>query len=122
MNKYGLARGIELKGDDKQTYHLQNENADVHADNIKMNNGSYLFDVVQKNPMGWVLKDVVLNMGGMHNIENVIAAISVAHHLNIDDEKIKNAVADFKGIKRRFEYIIKEDKHVFIDDYAHHPE
>ena len=122
VNKYGLARGIELKGDDKQTYHLQNENADVHADNIKMNNGSYLFDVVQKNPMGWVLKDVVLNMGGMHNIENVIAAISVAHHLNIDDAKIKNAVADFKGIKRRFEYIIKEDKQVFIDDYAHHPE
>ena len=124
VNKYGLARGTELKGDDKQTYHLQNENADVHADNIKMNNGSYLFDVVQKNPMamGWVLKDVVLNMGGMHNIENVIAAITVAHHLNIDDEKIKNAVADFKGIKRRFEYIIKEDKQVFIDDYAHHPE
>ena len=124
VNKYGLARGTELKGDDKQTYHLQNEKADVHAANIKMNNGSYLFDVVEKKPMamGWVLKDVVLNMGGMHNIENVIAAITVAHHLNIGDEKIKNAVADFKGIKRRFEYIIKEDKQVFIDDYAHHPE
>ena len=61
-------------------------------------------------------------MGGMHNIENVIAAITVAHHLNIEDEKIKVAVSSFKGVKRRFEYIVKNEKVVYIDDYAHHPD
>ena len=49
-------------------------------------------------------------MGGMHNIENMIAAIAVAHYLEIEDEKIRKAVADFKGVKRRFEYIVKNDK------------
>ena len=61
-------------------------------------------------------------MGGMHNIENVIAAITVASSLGIENEKIKAAVESFKGVKRRFEYIIKNEKLVFIDDYAHHPE
>jgi len=61
-------------------------------------------------------------MGGLHNIENAVAAISVAKYLGIDDEKIKAAVADFKGVKRRFEYIVKNEKQVLIDDYAHHPE
>ena len=61
-------------------------------------------------------------MGGLHNIENCIAAITVAKYLNIDDEKIKAAVADFKGVRRRFEYALKNDTHVLIDDYAHHPE
>jgi UDP-N-acetylmuramate--alanine ligase len=61
-------------------------------------------------------------MGGLHNIENVVAAIAVAKSLNIDAEKIKAGIEDFKGVKRRFEYILKSDECVFIDDYAHHPE
>ena len=124
VNKFGLVRGNELKGDNKKSYHLNNENADVYAADIKMNNGSYQFDVVQKDPIaiGWILKDVVLNMGGMHNIENMIAAITVAHDLKIDDEKIKAAVSSFKGVKRRFEYIVKNEKVIYIDDYAHHPD
>ncbi len=70
----------------------------------------------------WTIKDVVLHMGGLHNIENAIAAITVAKYLEIADEKIKAAVADFKGVRRRFEYALKNDDHVLIDDYAHHPE
>jgi UDP-N-acetylmuramate--alanine ligase len=72
-------------------------------------------------------------MGGLHNIENCIAAISVAKYLKIDDEKITLAVKEFKGVKRRFEYIIKPVYNIsldngtntgvtFIDDYAHHPQ
>jgi UDP-N-acetylmuramate--alanine ligase len=74
----------------------------------------------------------------MHNVENAVAAIAIAHYLKIDSLKIKKAVADFKGVKRRFEYIIaprvsdgddkgfyqssiSEKRVVFIDDYAHHP-
>jgi len=119
LSKFGLKRGNELKADNHITYHLNNEKADVYASNIKMNNGSYQFDVITKD---WQLQDVVLNMGGMHNIENMIAAIAVAHDLKIEDEKIKAAVSSFKGVKRRFEYIVKNENLVYIDDYAHHPD
>ena len=88
-------------------------------DNIQLTNGGYKFNVVAKDRR---LTDVHLDMGGMHNIENAVAAITIAQYLDIDGEKIKSAVSDFKGVKRRFEYIIKTDKLVFIDDYAHHPE
>ncbi len=107
-------------------YSLQNDSADAYAVNITMRKGGYQFDVITKT---WSLNDVQLNMGGMHNVENAIAAIVIAHHLKIDDDKIKNAVADFKGVKRRFEYIIEplenedsKNRIIFIDDYAHHPQ
>jgi UDP-N-acetylmuramate--alanine ligase len=61
-------------------------------------------------------------MGGLHNVENAIAAIAIALCLGIEDEKIIAAVADFKGVKRRFEYKVKTANKVLIDDYAHHPE
>ena len=121
VSKWGLKRGGELRGDHHLTYSLQHAGPgpDVYAFGITMNEGSYNFSVRAKD---WTLNEIVLNMGGMHNVENVTAAIAVAHHLGIEDEKIKEAVAAFKGVKRRFEYIIKEPGLIFIDDYAHHPE
>jgi UDP-N-acetylmuramate--alanine ligase len=119
LSKFGLKRGGELKAARHFSYHLNDNQADVYASNIKMDNGSYQFDVITKD---WKLDNVVLNMGGMHNIENMIAAIAVAHNLEIEDEKIKTAVSSFKGVKRRFEYIVKNENQVFIDDYAHHPD
>lgn len=119
LSKYGLKRTDDLIATEHLTFHLHNENANVYAANIKMVRGSYQFDVLMQY---WELKDVVLNMGGLHNIENMIAAISVAHYLGIDKDKIRGAVAAFKGVKRRFEYIIKNDEQVMVDDYAHHPE
>ncbi len=119
LSKFGLKRNADLKAQRHLTYHLENVRADVYAADIKMENGSYRFDVWKED---WKLNDVVLNMGGLHNIENTIAAITVAHQLGIEDDKIKKAVEDFKGVKRRFEYIVKNDGQVFIDDYAHHPE
>ena len=117
--KYGLTRSDEFKAANMLRYSLQNNMADVTSKNIKINNGSYRFDVMIKEH---IIEDVVLNMGGMHNIENLLAAITVARHAGITDEKIKDAVAAFKGVKRRFEYIIKNEDQVMIDDYAHHPE
>jgi UDP-N-acetylmuramate--alanine ligase len=119
LSKYGLKRTDDLKAHEHLTFHLNNENANVYAANIKMKRGSYQFDVLMQY---WELKDVLLNMGGLHNIENMIAAISVAHYLEIDNDKIRAAVAAFKGVKRRFEYIVKNDEQVMVDDYAHHPE
>jgi UDP-N-acetylmuramate--alanine ligase len=119
ISKFGLKRTRDLKGTRHLTYSVQNNNADAHAENIKMMSGSYEFDVVINDKR---IENVRLNIGGMHNAENAVAAITVASSLNIDKEKIKAAVADFRGVKRRFEYIIKTDELVFIDDYAHHPE
>lgn len=119
VKQFGLKRGKELVADNALTYSLQNESADIYAANIRMMNGSYEFDVMIKDN---VLENVKLNMGGMHNVENAIAAITVASSLGIENEKIKAAVESFKGVKRRFEYVIKNDRLVFIDDYADHPE
>jgi UDP-N-acetylmuramate--alanine ligase len=119
IRQFGLKRGKELSADRQMTYSLQNDAADVYGANIRMNNGSYEFDVMMKDNM---LDNVVLNMGGMHNVENVIAAIAAASSLGIENDKIKAAVESFRGVKRRFEYIIKTKSLVFIDDYAHHPE
>jgi UDP-N-acetylmuramate--alanine ligase len=119
VSKFGLKRGKELNAKEHLVYSLQNESADAYAENIRMQNGSYEFDVIVKKNK---LENVVLHMGGMHNVENVVAAITVASSLEIENEKIRAAVENFRGVRRRFEYIIKNDRIVFIDDYAHHPE
>jgi len=138
IRQFGLKRGKELaahgatgKGPGEKisrqlTYSLQNESADVYAANIRMMHGGYEFDVVLSGKINdtedTILEKVKLNMGGMHNVENAVAAIAVASSLSIGQEKIKAAVADFKGVKRRFEYIIRNERIVYVDDYAHHPE
>ena len=119
ISKFGLSRSNEFKTADKISYSMKENAADAFAENIRLNNGSYVFDIVIRKEK---ISDVELNMGGMHNIENAVAAITVAKHIGIDDEKIKAAVASFRGVKRRFEYVIKNDELVMIDDYAHHPE
>ena len=119
VKQLALKRGSELSAQRQLTYSLLNSSADVYASNIRMMDGSYGFDVLMKGNM---LEDVVLHMGGMYNVENIVAAVAVASSLGIGNEKIKSAVASFRGVKRRFEYIIKASNLVFIDDYAHHPE
>ncbi|EOR94143.1 UDP-N-acetylmuramate--alanine ligase [Arcticibacter svalbardensis MN12-7] len=95
------------------------ELADVCAQNVKIENAQFYFDFVG---LGIEIKNIEMPLPGVHNIENAVAAIQVALYLQIPAEKIKSAIADFKGVKRRFEYIVKNSKHIYIDDYAHHPE
>lgn len=117
--KHGLKRSKELVASNILTYSLQNDAADVYGNNIVQKDGGYIFDVVAKD---WTVENIQLPIGGMHNVENAIVATTVAQLLKIDAAKVKNAFAGFKGIKRRFEYIVKNDRVVYIDDYAHHPE
>ena len=117
LTRYGLSRDADFHA--HNTYSFQNNDADVYADEIRVVNGSYVFNVIAG---GWKLSNVVLKMGGLHNVENVVAAITVAKQLEIDDEKIRDSVAAFKGVRRRFEYVLNNNDHVLIDDYAHHPE
>jgi UDP-N-acetylmuramate--alanine ligase len=119
VSKYGMKRSAELTAAHQYHYDYQNPLADVKAVNLKVVQGAYCFDVQFSNIM---VSDVMLPMGGLHNIENAIAAITVAKYLGIEDEKIRAAIADFKGVKRRFEYIVNQPSQVLIDDYAHHPE
>ncbi|MEZ4961542.1 MAG: UDP-N-acetylmuramate--L-alanine ligase [Saprospiraceae bacterium] len=66
-------------------------------------------------------KDIRFAMPGRHNVENATAAIAVALQLGVTEKATRKALATFKGIKRRFEFIYRDEKTVFIDDYAHHP-
>jgi len=116
--KKGLKREAELIADKQITYALNDQAADAYAENLRVVDGSYVFDLVWK---GERMDGMVLNVGGLHNVENMVAAVSVALHVGIDGEKVRAAVAAFKGVKRRFEYIVKGEV-VYIDDYAHHPE
>lgn len=119
LSKYGLKRGDELQADNHLTYSFEDSNADVYSLNREVINGAYRFDISYKNQ---IIQGFELHVGGLHNIENAVAAIAVAKHLGIDEDKIKQAVANFKGVRRRFEYYLKDDQHILIDDYAHHPE
>jgi UDP-N-acetylmuramate--alanine ligase len=119
IQKIGTEFNIDKSNKVVYTYGFDHKDASFHTANLKVVDGAYIFDLV--HPSG-IIKDVILNMGGLHNVENATAAIAIALSLNIEEEKIKDAVAAFKGVKRRFEYKVKTAHKVLIDDYAHHPE
>ena len=119
IQKFGTTVHTSASNKTISTYGYNHIEAGYHTSALKVVDGSYMFDVVHPNG---VLKNVVLNMGGLHNVENATAAITIALSLGIEDDKIIAAVADFKGVKRRFEYKVKTANKVLIDDYAHHPE
>ncbi|MFV5688570.1 UDP-N-acetylmuramate--L-alanine ligase [Flavobacterium sp. ZT3R25] len=95
-----------------------NEEAIFKAFNVRIGNGSYVFDV--KTPTE-VIKDLYFGLPGKHNLMNALMAIAMANTFGTPTDAIAKAIASFKGIKRRFSYQIKTDKLVYIDDYAHHP-
>ena len=130
VSKYGLQRSDDLKASSHITYSVNNLQANSYATNITIESGLYCFDVIGPD---WRIDSVSLTMGGLHNVENAVAAIIVAHHLQIKNDLIQKAILNFKGVKRRFEYIIpfnpvgvknssRLNNPVFIDDYAHHPQ
>ena len=109
-----VAKGLPLKG---LTYAV-NEEADYQATNLRIQDGTYIFDV--KTPVSDI-KDVEFHLPGRHNVMNALAALAMADVYGVSLEIIKNKLASFRGVQRRFSYKIKSDKVVLIDDYAHHP-
>jgi UDP-N-acetylmuramate--alanine ligase len=92
---------------------------DFFACNIRNEDNGYRFDVQFRDEL---LKDIVLKTGGLHNVENMTVAIAIAKLLSIPDNTIMESVAAYRGVKRRFEYIVmQQNGAVYIDDYAHHP-
>jgi UDP-N-acetylmuramate--alanine ligase len=100
------------------TYAVDDKRADVFASNIRIENGSYLFDVVAH---GIEQGSAYMVFPGRHNVENALAAVAIMLHMKMPWDKISEGLATFRGVKRRFEYHIRRDDRVYIDDYAHHP-
>lgn len=109
-------QGLPLE--DGITYGADTDSA-VQALNIRVEEGTFVFDYQDEKVS---IQDIPLMLPGKHNIENAVVAMAAAISLGIDPVKVKAAIASFKGVKRRFEYIVRNDKQVYIDDYAHHPE
>lgn len=100
------------------TYSLGAESV-YHAKNIRVENGSYVFDIV--TPAG-TLNNVVLNWPGRHNVENAVGAYALCSACGVSDDSFRSALASFQGVRRRFDYQLRTDEVIYIDDYAHHPE
>ena len=119
MIKKGVDKVLLVeKNENKVTYSLQHS-SDYYARKIAIKKGEYIFDVVTPEQP---IRGIVLGISGKHNVENAVASVAVAQRMNVYSGNIKNAMATFKGVKRRFEYHVKTKDLVYIDDYAHHPE
>lgn len=113
--KLFIKNGLPLEG---ITYGIE-DNANYSAQNIRISEGSYVFDV--KTPTT-LLKDFKFNLPGRHNLSNALIALAMAVEFGCPHQQLAKALASFSGVKRRFTYHIKNENLVYIDDYAHHPE
>ncbi|WP_316736123.1 UDP-N-acetylmuramate--L-alanine ligase [Pedobacter aquatilis] len=104
---------------EKSISYAVSNSATARAENLRVEGSKFVFDYTDDS---CAIKDLSLMLPGKHNVANTTVAIAIALKLGIAAEKIKAAVANFKGVKRRFEYIVNNGKQIYIDDYAHHPE
>jgi UDP-N-acetylmuramate--alanine ligase len=107
------------------TYGLS-EDAQIRATNVQANNGKMTFVVQYKNDKTLLNMPVELNLPGLHNVRNALAAIAVANELDVKPESIQKALSQFRGVDRRFQNYGKlatKEAGLFtlIDDYGHHP-
>ncbi len=89
------------------------------AENVQIKNGKYLFDLHHVDAK--IITEISLGLPGFFNVENAVAAAAIADLMGIPAAKIKEALESYQGVRRRFDYQIRRDDFVFIDDYAHHP-
>lgn len=89
------------------------------ATNIRVHDGAFVFDYKGERAS---ISNLMLSVPGRHNVENATAAITLALEFGATPEGVKKGIADFRGVHRRFEFVLKNEHHVVIDDYAHHPE
>ena len=113
--KLFIKYGLPLKG---ITYGIDTK-ADYSAINIKIIDGTYVFDI--KTP-STILYNFKFNLPGRHNLSNALIALAMTVEYGIPQQQLAEALASYQGVKRRFTYHIKTDSLVFIDDYAHHPQ
>jgi UDP-N-acetylmuramate--alanine ligase len=115
-------KNLELKPDVQdgvKIYEYSREEGDFHAENLVIDNGEITFDLI--SPLGDI-KNIELGQPIPINIENGIAAMALAQLNGCTDSEIKYGMKTFGGVDRRFDFKIKNDKVVFLSDYAHHPQ
>ena len=91
---------------------------DLFAGDITPEGHQFHFDL--HGPLG-VVAGLQLAVPGFHNVENMLAAAAVAQLYGVDENALREAVAAYRGVKRRFEFIVLGPDKVYVDDYAHHP-
>lgn len=117
-----LHKNLEMEPrvqDNVTVYSYSQKEGDFHAENIRIGNGEIIFDLVSPFEN---IKDIQLGVPVIINIENSIGAMALAQIAGATSEEIKAAMASFRGVDRRFDFKIKNDRIVFLTDYAHHPE
>ncbi len=116
-----LHEGLEMKADVQEgvtVYSYSRTSGDFHAENIKIDNGEITFDLV--SPIATV-KDIQLGQPVPVNIENAVAAMAMAQLSGCTPEELKYGMKTYGGVDRRFDFKIKDSRHVLLSDYAHHP-
>lgn len=116
-----IHKGLEMKADVQdgvKVYEYSRNEGDFHAENIRIGGGEIFFDFV--SPIENI-KDIQLGVPVSINIDNGIAAMAIAQLSGATSEEIKTGMASFGGVDRRFDFKIKNDRIVFLSDYAHHP-
>jgi UDP-N-acetylmuramate--alanine ligase len=114
-----IKEGLPFQSSAKKiTYSVSGNTADFFAENLRIEGGRFLMDVRFSSVL-W--KDVELGVPGIHNAENALACIALLVSMGMDESQIRFGLQSFLGVKRRFEYIIRDKNFVYIDDYAHHP-
>ncbi len=111
-----VKKGLEI-GRDHKTYSV-NEKADYYSDNLRMDHDKIYFDFHTSTE---TIKDFVWEIPGIHNVENATVTLAILSNMGVDFETLKKAIANFKGIKRRYTKHIFDNGKIYIDDYAHHP-
>ena len=101
-----------------RTYTYSRDEGDFHAENIRIGNGEIVIDFIAPDTR---INDIQLGVPIGINIENGVAAMALAHLNGVTDEEIRQGMASFRGVDRRFDFKIKTDRLVFLSDYAHHP-
>lgn len=114
--KYGLP--LKQTGFNGISYGINQPEAQVFGTGLHYENGRFLMNVNFGND---VWKEVVLGLPGIHNAENALAVAAMCKELGLSEAEIRSGLQNFKGVKRRFEYQVRTEKLVYIDDYAHHP-
>lgn len=116
-----IHRGLKMKEDLQdgvRRYDYSRDEGDFHAENIRVGGGHIVFDFV--SPFGNIA-NVELGVPVSINIENGIAAMALAQIAGATADEIRSAMASFQGVVRRFDFALKNDRHVLLSDYAHHP-
>ena len=116
-----IHRDLEMKQhvqEGVKVYDYSRETGDFHAENIVIDNGEISFDFV--SPIENV-KNIKLGQPVPINIENAVAAMAMAQLNGCTAEELRYGMRTYAGVDRRFDFKIKNDKHVFLSDYGHHP-